>query len=48
MYSVSIRMTATHAKDMSFTIPDFLKEYAEEDGCYEDTYIFDLQQLTLT
>ena len=30
MYSVSIRMTATHAKDMSFTIPDFLKEYAED------------------
>jgi hypothetical protein len=23
-------MTATHAKDMSFTIPDFLKEYAED------------------
>ena len=39
MYSVSIRMTATHAKDMSFTIPDFLKEYAEDGD--SDDYIFE-------
>jgi hypothetical protein len=32
-------MTATHAKDMSFTIPDFLKEYAEDGD--SDDYIFE-------
>ena len=39
MYSVSIRMTATHAKDMSFTIPDFLKEYVDDGD--NDDYIFE-------
>ena len=46
MYSVSIRMTATHAKDMSFTIPDFLKEYAEDGD--SDDYIFEYTTTTTT
>ena len=39
MYSVSIRMTATHAKDMSFTIPDFVKVYVDDGDNYD--YIFE-------
>ena len=38
MYSVSIRMTATHAKDMRFTIPDFLKEYVIDGDIDDDIF----------
>ena len=40
MYSVSIDISQTEAKEVHFTIPDFLKKYAEDADCYED-YIFE-------
>ena len=39
MYSVSIDISRTEAKEVQFTIPDFLKKYVEDADDYED-YIF--------
>ena len=43
MYSVSIEVSHREAKDISFTIPDFLKEYAEDARHYDD-YIFEYKK----
>ena len=39
MYSVSIDNSRTEAKEVHFTIPDFLKKFVDVADCYED-YIF--------
>ena len=39
MYSVSIDISRTEAKEVHFTIPDFLKIFVDVADCYED-YIF--------
>ena len=43
MYSVSIELLSRQGKDVSFTIPDFLKEYAEDARNYDD-YIFQYEK----
>ena len=43
MYSVSIEVSHREAKDVSFTIPDFLKEYVKSATCYGD-YIFQYEK----
>ena len=43
MYSVSIEVSHKEAKDVSFTIPDFLKEYVKSATCYGD-YIFQYEK----
>ena len=43
MYSVSIEVSHREAKDVSFTIPDFLKEYVKDANCYGD-YIFQYEK----
>ena len=36
-------MTATHSKDMSFTIPDFLKEYVEDGDIDDDIFEYTMK-----
>ena len=43
MYSVSIEVSHREAKDVSFTIPDFLKEYVKSATCY-GYYIFQYEK----
>ena len=43
MYSVSIELLSRQGKDVSFTIPDFLKKYVEDAKCYDD-YIFQYEK----
>ena len=43
MYSVCIEVSNKQVKDVSFTIPDFLKEYAEDARNYDD-YIFQYEK----
>ena len=43
MYSVSIDISRTEDKEVQFTIPDFLKEYAEDARNYDD-YIFQYEK----
>ena len=43
MYSVSIEVSHREANDVSFTIPDFLKEYVKSATCYGD-YIFQYEK----
>ena len=45
MYSVSIEVSHREAKDISFTIPDFLKEYVKDANCYRD-YIFEYEDMS--
>ena len=45
MYSVSIEVSHREAKDVSFTIPDFLKEYVKSATCYGD-YIFQYEDMS--
>ena len=40
MYSVSIDISRTEAKEVQFTIPDFLKKYVDDADCYEN-YLFE-------
>ena len=43
MYSVSIEVSHREAKEVNFTIPDFLKEYAKKARHYDD-YIFEYKK----
>jgi hypothetical protein len=43
MYSVSIEVSHREAKEVSFTIPDFLKEYVKKAWHYDD-YIFEYEK----
>ena len=43
MYSVSIYISRTEAKEVQFTIPDFLKKYVEDADDYDD-YIFEYEK----
>ena len=43
MYSVCIEVSNKQVKDVSFTIPDFLKKYVEDAKCYDD-YIFQYEK----